>query len=389
MKNGERQQGFAMMDVLAAITIFALLIPGMLTFMQLSTQSTEKKVAAEHMDRMATAAEQYVMDNHASIVSSATGSSSVSISVSDLVSGGYLPSGHGTKNPWNQSYSIHAFNPEDQDIHLILVTSGGKGYTASKPEFATQVVPSAAAMAGSKGGYVPTGDVSGESSSVVQGAFGGWQFDLASTDITNPGAGHLAYSKYIDQEQYGNDYLYRDEVPGHPEVNRMTTELDMDGNTIEMGDGNVGGGNGEGARKVNLENHESSDFTCTDNDDHGGSVFYDRSEGLFVCKRGEKVKISDSINSVAFKDASVVNNEDYIAKPSCGSGGDTEATDPQIYVFPVFYSANGSGRYIKGVQSWARDAGGNWQVIMRVLTDQGWMRPSGSYGKLLTLTECR
>ena len=388
MRHKERQQGFAMMDVLAAITIFALLIPGMVTFMQLSTQSTEKKVAAEHMSRVAAAAEQYVMDNHASIVSSATGSTSVSVSLSDLDSGGYLPSGHAGQNPWNQSYSIHALNPEDQDIHLILMTTGGKGYSASNTDFATKVVPSAAAMIGSQGGYIPTGDLSGESTNVVQGAFGGWSFDLSGTDISNPGAGHLAYSRYVDQDQYGNDYLYRDEVPGHPEVNRMTTELDMDGNTIQMGDGNVGGEDGEGARKVNFEDHEAGDFTCSDNDDYGGSVFYDRSEGLFVCKRGEKVKVSDSLNTSAFKSVQIVGNEETINKPSCGSGGDTQATDPRVYVMPVHYSADNTGRYIKSVQTWAQDLGGSWRAVMRVLTDQGWMRPGSSYGKMMVLTEC-
>ena len=34
------------------------------------------------------------------------------------------------------------------------------------------------------------------------------------------------------------------------------------GNTILMDDGDVGGGNGEGVRKVNFENHEASHFTC-------------------------------------------------------------------------------------------------------------------------------
>lgn len=373
-----------MMDVLAAVTIFALLIPGMLTFMQLTSRSTEKKVAAEHMKRMATAAQQYVMDNHASIVSSASGSNSVSISVSDLVSGGYLPSGHGTRNPWNQSYEIHAFNPEAKDVHLILITNGGRGYTAGNPEFATQVVPSAAAMIGSQGGYVPTGNVSGESTSVVQGAFGGWQFDLSGTDISNPGAGHLAYSKYIDQEQYGKDYLYRDEVPGHPELNRMTTELDMDGNTIQMGDGNVGGGNGEGARKVNLENHESSDFICPDNDDYGGSVFYDRSEGLYVCRQGEKIEISDSMNSAYFKKATIASNGDTIPKPSCNAAAD----NPQIFVAPTFFSADSQGENLKAVQSWASDTGGNWRVHLRILTKDGWVYPNANFGKVLVVTEC-
>jgi type II secretory pathway pseudopilin PulG len=378
------QQGFALLDVMGAVAIFALLIPGILTFMQLTASSTEKKVAAQQMSTIATAAEQYVRDNHSSIVSSATASTSVNISIADLQSGGYLASGYGGNNPWNQSYSIHAFNPNANDIHLVLITTGGRGYSASEPQFATRVVPAAAAMMGSQGGYVPTGDVAGESSSVLQGAFGGWKFDLSGTDMTNPGAGHLAWTKYIDEEQFGNDYLYRDEVPGHSEVNRMTTELDMDGNTIQMGDGDVGGGDGQGARKVNLENHESSDFTCADNDDYGGSVFYDRSEGLYVCRQGEKVEISDSMNSVYLKDASIASNGDSISKPTCNSA----ASSPQIFVAPTFFSADASGKDIKAVQTWASDSGGSWQINLRVLTKDGWVHPNSNYGKVLVMTEC-
>ncbi|MFO7817158.1 MAG: shufflon system plasmid conjugative transfer pilus tip adhesin PilV [Desulfovibrionales bacterium] len=380
------QAGFAILDVLMAIGIFALLLPGVVSFMQMTSQSTDQNAAASHMKSIATAAKQYVLDNHSNIVSSASATNSHGISLADLKNEGFLPSGYNGRNPWNQAYDIHAFNPEDADIHLVIITKEGRG--SENTDFENRVVPAAASKLGAQGGYVPTGQVSGEDSSTLQGAYGGWNFSLSGTDISNPGAGHLAFSEYIDEEQFGSDYLYRDEVPGHPELNRMTTELDMDGNTILMGDGNVGGGNGEGVRKVNFENHEADDFSCSDHDDDGGSVFYDRNEGLFICRQGEKIKISDSMNSVAFKAANIVNNRSYVSKPQC-SGGNTQGTTPRIYVVPAHFSANNSGADIKAVQSWADDAGSSWRVQMRVTTDRGYTYPTGTYGKLFVVTECQ
>ena len=202
-------------------------------------------------------------------------------------------------------------------------------------------------------------------------------------DIANPGAGHLAYSYYMDQGQIGDDYLYRNEVPGNPEVNRMTTELDMDGNTINMGDGDVGGGDEEGVRKVNFEDHDPSDFSCADHDDDGGSVFYDRSDGLYVCREGKKQKIADQGNEGFLQNTQIATNGDSIAKPDC-----SPSTTPQIFVSPVAFSRNTSGEDLKAVQAYAQESGTDWTVHLRVLTKSGWKYPSSSYGRLMVITKC-
>ena len=57
--------------------------------------------------------------------------------------------------------------------------------------------------------------------------------DLAVLGIASPGPGHLGAYSAFDEYDLGTDYLYRGEVPGHPEYNQMTTELDMTGHDIE------------------------------------------------------------------------------------------------------------------------------------------------------------
>ncbi|HBO9536458.1 TPA: shufflon system plasmid conjugative transfer pilus tip adhesin PilV, partial [Pseudomonas aeruginosa] len=48
----------------------------------------------------------------------------------------------------------------------------------------------------------------------------------------SPGAGHLATALFFDDGALTNDYLYRNSVAGHPEVNRMNTSIDMGGNNL-------------------------------------------------------------------------------------------------------------------------------------------------------------
>lgn len=376
--NKTGQAGFALLDVLAAIAIFALLLPGIVSFLKMTSQSTAENAAASHIKRVATAAREYVFANHDTVTTSATATNSYGITVTTLRNDGFLPSGFNNRNVWNQTYNIYVLNPEEEDVHLIVLTSGGRG--TGNTDFENLVVPSAAAKLGAEGGYIPTGQISGESSSRLQGAYGGWSFALAGTDISNPGAGHLAYSEYIDQDQFGSDYLYRVDMRavGKPELNTMKTALDMDGNTID----NI--------NTAHFEDEDATSFDCTNKGD--GSVFFDDNNengGLFVCRNGERVKISDSMNSAMLRDATIYDNESLVEKPACGNDGDTYATTPQIYVVPVYYSDNDSGRDIKGVQAWADNYDSDhWRIIMKVKTDQGWGTPSAQYGKLFVITKC-
>ncbi|MEB0284796.1 shufflon system plasmid conjugative transfer pilus tip adhesin PilV, partial [Sphingomonas sp. 10B4] len=67
--------------------------------------------------------------------------------------------------------------------------------------------------------------------SIVQGVRGGWQIALSNYGM-NPGVGHNASALFLQDGTLVNDYLYRNAVAGHPEVNTMNTSINVNGNNL-------------------------------------------------------------------------------------------------------------------------------------------------------------
>lgn len=379
----KNEAGFTLIEVLAAVTIMAILFPAMMTLMNLGSSKARQRTAAEQLKQVHRAATEYIQANYATLQGTATASNSVSVSVADLKTGSYLPATFQTTNPWNQTYTLYVTQPSADNLQGLVVTSGGTGHTAAHPEFGNRIIPEAAAMAGAIGGYFPTGDIPGQAAGVVQGAYGGWQFALAGTDIPNPGGGHFAALAYFSAGTLANDYLYRVEIPGHPELNTMSTHLYMAGNRINMGGGDVGGAGAEGIGRLNFETGKlHSDFPCASSDDEG-TVFFDQDEGLYVCRNGVKEIIADTGNSGLFQTATIASAGDVIAKPVCPTGA---APNPEIFTVPVMYHDD-TYQLLRGVQAWATDLGSDWQVHLQVLTGAGWTTPTTS-AKIQVITQC-
>ena len=78
--------------------------------------------------------------------------------------------------------------------------------------------------------YLPAG-FSSTNVFVIQGIRGGWQVALSNYSIT-PGPGHTASALFLMDGALANDYLYRNAVPNHPELNTMNTDLGMGNHNI-------------------------------------------------------------------------------------------------------------------------------------------------------------
>ncbi|EAQ3264288.1 shufflon system plasmid conjugative transfer pilus tip adhesin PilV, partial [Salmonella enterica subsp. enterica serovar Cerro] len=66
----------------------------------------------------------------------------------------------------------------------------------------------------------------------AKGALGSWSVALSSFGGYNPGDGSVVIAGFYDHGISINDYLYRKSVPGHPELNTMSTSLNMGNNNI-------------------------------------------------------------------------------------------------------------------------------------------------------------
>lgn len=413
------EEGFTLIEMMFSLVIMALIIPGIVLWMEMGKEETKKKVAAGQISSIGQALSEYTLDNYGSLLGSTT-----NITIDDLSTNGYLPSDwdNSLKNPWGQSYDLYVMNPSSQNLQALVMTTGG---TISAAKFQNEVIPSASTMIGAKGGFFPTGNIPGESASTIQGAYGTWEL---SSPPANPGPGHLAWFQYFNEGSFGEDYLYRVGVPGHPELNRMSVNLDMDGNDITMGGGDIltesgnidtdggeltmGGGdiltesgniNTDGGEidtvggnimtqggDLMLDDGSVQDasrvvftdqnYSCAAGDN--GQLFFSNSDGLYLCRSGEKLRIADKGNEGYFQYANVVSHGDTIPKPECIN------SNPKIYLAPASFSNDDTGEYIKGVQAYAVDSGSSWTARLKVLSSSGWMNPGPSYGKMIAISKC-
>lgn len=364
--------GFALMESLAALMILAILLPLLGRLAQSGYDEVQKRVVAAHLRTVITAAASYVRKNHLTLATTATATTAVPVSFAQLAP--FLPAGFQNQNGWGQTYSAFVVQPTSGQLQAVVLTYGGR---ATGREFQNLLVPSAAALTGGAGGFVPSGDMPGQPATELRGAFGGYRLSLSGTNIPNPGPGHLGGMAQLSESDLGQDFLYRVAVPGHPELNAMTTDLDMTDHAVR------------GVSEVQFTGStiaaKGGAGFCNALDDEG-RVFLDPDEGLYVCRGGQPEIIADTGNSQLFKSSQLAVDGELIPKPLCPVG---VACTPQIFVAPAAFTEGPQADAMAAVQTWATDMGTNWQVHLRIkdVTDT-WISPPPDYGKIMVLTTC-
>ena len=256
-----RQSGFTIVEMLIVLVIIAMLMPSVYDLWRSNFIAFQQGLAADQMRQVNEAANAYVKRNFETLLSSATPSSGPQISIQNLIDDDLLPDGFRNSNIWGQSYEIYVRSPHENTLNTITITRGGREHEEGD-SFATLTVPGAALQLGGAGGFVPTGALPGQTDGTLHGTAGGFILDLAALGIASPGPGHLGAYSAFDEYDLGTDYLYRSEVPGHPEYNQMETSLDMTGHDIE----NVGS-------IQYVSRTISDDDSCSDEDE--GKMFLD------------------------------------------------------------------------------------------------------------------
>lgn len=175
--------------------------------------------AADHQKIISDAAAAYIKDNYAAVLGAAGPTAPVAITVTMLKNTGYLQPSVTDINNFGQSYSVLAIKPTPTKLQTLVVTTGGETISETNIRRISKQV-------GARGGYVSNLDTT-----IAEGSYAGWSVPLASYGVS-PGAGHLATALFFDDGALTNDYLYRNAVPGHPEVNQMNTSIDMKANNL-------------------------------------------------------------------------------------------------------------------------------------------------------------
>lgn len=217
----------AILGYLVALMLSMLSIAGFATWAKAGVTNVQTAAAASQMLVFDKAALQFVQDEAATLAAQATASVPVSVTPAMLLNGGYLPAGFSATNVFGQTWLLQVLQPTPNTLQALVTSQGGRPITD------TRQLVQIAAQAGAQGGFVPYPGQNGDPTMVASnayGAYGAWQVPLAN--YTNPGSGRLASLLAFTGTQANNGYLYRVQVPGHPELNRMQTSIDMGGNDV-------------------------------------------------------------------------------------------------------------------------------------------------------------
>ncbi|WP_240153392.1 shufflon system plasmid conjugative transfer pilus tip adhesin PilV [Erwinia amylovora] len=174
-------------------------------------------VAAGQANTVQKAVNRYIADQQATIAANSSASVGYTLTVPNLITAGYLPTGYSPTNAYTATYRTLIFQPSTNKFHTMTFLIGGSTLSLSNARKLANHI-------GAAGGYIENG--------VAKGALGSWQESLSAFGGYNPGDGSVVIAGFYSNGALVNDYLYRHSVAGHPELNTMGTTLNMGSNDI-------------------------------------------------------------------------------------------------------------------------------------------------------------
>jgi hypothetical protein len=213
----------SLIATIASVVIAMIMFGGFLPWAQAGVMNVQTAAMAMQQNIVNKAAAQYVQDAGVAIAALATASTPTTISVQTLINAGYLPNGFSTTNAFGQLWQVQVLQPSSGVLETVVESTGGRAITD------TRQLVQIAAQAGAQGGFIPYAGQNGNgamSPTSAYGAYGAWG-PIPLTTFANPGSGHLFSLLAFTNTNVSNGYLYRVQVPNHPELNAMQTDLGM------------------------------------------------------------------------------------------------------------------------------------------------------------------
>jgi len=180
----------------------------------------------------------------------------------------------------------------------------------------------------------------------------------------------------------------------------MTGDLDMDGNNVE----NAGNVAAESVQTINdidaggdiFANGNISADTVIGRNGVSAPVYFDSDDTSYFTDPNstsvmQDIQVDGNVVSTvknrsltqAVQDATVATHGATVAKPNCPTG-----ESPRIFNSVAMASCNNTGSPPAAIQTWSIDNGGNYQVVLRVRCDSGWVNPQPEYGRVTVFTKC-
>lgn len=211
--------------LLFAILIATVMIPKLSSYNQQANDNTRIAATAEQHKVFIDASSQYIKQYSTNIQATATATTPATVTVPMLQSVKLLGSAFTATNPYGQTWQTQVLQPSAGNLQALVMSTGG---TVMNDKSASKI----AGLVGQAGGLIPKNDsgIYPGGAANAYGSFSGWK--LSTTNYTAASAGHLAALLNFNNGQLASNYLYRNAVPGQPQLNRMGTDLDLSNNNL-------------------------------------------------------------------------------------------------------------------------------------------------------------
>lgn len=257
-KNPHTQRGVTLIEMLLSIGIMGLVIAAAATLVDNHLQKTRLAATAQHMKIFGDAVQAYIKDNYIDLTQANMHNVPVATQIIPAVitvdtlrntpiglptgpasKTRYLPSNYDPVNAYGQTICARVLQPKPNELYALVVTDFIPSLTVKPTAISDLDLGLLAGMIGASGGgiYNKTGNLPKQT---AKGTLGKWQFNL-NTDLVarnfkagkrcngsfgpinlQPGTPLMAL--WFNQDT-SSAFLYRDEVPGHPELNTMQHDL--------------------------------------------------------------------------------------------------------------------------------------------------------------------
>jgi hypothetical protein len=210
------------LGALFAVLVGLMIIPTFGRYQQVSNDNSRAVATAQQQQQLMNAAKEYIQQNAAALQANATSNTPAIITVSMLQNTNFLPAAFGATNPYGQTWAVQVLQPSAGNLQALVSATNG----ANIPDAQAAKI---ASIVGASGGFVPLNDSGLYQAGQAYGSYGGWVLPTAGYTVAG---GHPAGLVSYNSGQTASNYLYRNAVPGQPQLNRMNTALNMGTNDV-------------------------------------------------------------------------------------------------------------------------------------------------------------
>ena len=231
------------LGALFAVLVGLMIIPTFGRYQQVSNDNSRAVATAQQQQQLMNAAKEYIQQNAAALQANATSNTPAIITVSMLQNTNLLPAAFVATNPYGQTWTVQVLQPSAGTLQALVSATNG----ANIPDAQASKI---ASIVGASGGFLPLNDSGLYQAGQAYGSYGGWVLPTAGYAVSG---GHPAGLVSYSSGQTASNYLYRNAVPGQPQLNRMNTALDMNANDLNNA-GKVGIGTENPTNPLTINN---------------------------------------------------------------------------------------------------------------------------------------